>query len=73
MTDEPIDLDAFRREQRKSYVDRDRIESGLYELETAADEITAESVKAFGAVDPLAHEILAHVNAIRRALGEPHD
>ncbi|MGC9368679.1 MAG: hypothetical protein ACP5DX_03970 [Paracoccaceae bacterium] len=69
MSDHPINLDEFRR-RRRTYIDRQRILSALSDLEMASSEITAGSVQEFGAVDPLAHEITAHVNAIRRAVDD---
>ena len=69
MADEPIDLGAIRKARRLDYVDRRRIAAALSELDAAADEIIAGSVRDFSAVDPLAHEICAYANAIRRAVG----
>ena len=70
MTDTPIDLDAIRRARRPSYVDSDRINEGCDEIERAVERMTVESVNIFGTPDLMTFEILAHVNAIRRILGE---
>lgn len=63
-----ISLDDARRAARPDYVNRGQIESLLDGLEVEVGDIARGSVNQFGAIDPLAGEINAHVTAIRRAL-----
>lgn len=70
MTDETIDFESFRRQKRRKYVNRVNIEGALELIESEIAEITSESHRIFGAVDPLAGEMAAYCNAIRRALPE---
>lgn len=71
MADKPFDLEAYRRARRPDWVDYDRIEMALAELRSAASQITARSFEDTGAVDPLAHEMCAFINAIERIAGRP--
>lgn len=52
----------------ESYIDCSAIEAALDELTVAAGGIVIGSQEMFDAIDPLAHEVMAHVTAIRRAV-----
>ena len=62
---DPIDLDAFRA-KRPGYINKGRINSLCDLLEEEAARIVTGSVEQCEAPDPVAAELLAHVNAIRR-------
>lgn len=65
---DPIDLEAARRERHPDYIDRAAFARLLNLLEEEVAAITLGSMAAFGAIDGIAPEVQAHINAIRRVI-----
>lgn len=66
------DISAFRK-KRESYISRPRLEALFNDLGKEIDTLTRRSIKETGAVDIIAYELSAYLNAMRRALGEPQE
>lgn len=63
-----ISLDEVRKARRPQYTDVATLEVGCELIEGCVSQMVVGSQNEFGGIDPLAHEINAHVVAIRRAL-----
>lgn len=63
-----VSIGDARAAARRSYLDVDALCEACDRLEACVMDITSGSMKDWGAIDPIAFEINAHVVAIRRAL-----
>lgn len=61
-----IDLSLERRKRQPDYVDREKIMAAVRDGRAQVDKIVRESMDRFGAIDPIAYAISAHLDAVER-------